>query len=165
MALVHSKHVSGLILLGAGARLRVHPEILTGISDPANFHNMVGLVIEWAFAPQAPARLVDLARQRMAQIQPSILQGDFTACNDFDIINQLGDIECPVLVLCGKEDRMTPTRYAQFLADQIRGAALEIIPGCGHMIMLEKPDEVKRIMLRFLSQISDQESSQKNQSD
>lgn len=160
MALKHSKRVRGLILIGAGARMRVHPDILTGIDDPANFQLIVKLVFEWAFAPQAPVRLVELARQRMAETQPAILQGDFIACNDFDVITQLGGIGCPVLVMCGEEDRMTPTRYAQFLVDHIRSAELEIIPGCGHMAMLEKPDEVTWFMQRFLRQISDRESSQ-----
>ena len=160
LALEHPQRVQGLILLGAGARLRVHPDILTGIADQANFHNTIQMIVEWNFAPQAPPRLVDLARQRMADTQPAVLLGDLMACDGFDVISRLGEIDCPTLVICGEEDRMTPMRYAQYLADHIKGARIEIIQGAGHMVMLEKPQEVRNHMLEFLRTISDGASSQ-----
>lgn len=160
LALEHPQRVLGLILLGAGARLRVHPDILTGIADQSKFYNTVQMIVDWNFASQTPPRLVDLARQRMAETQPAVLLGDLMACDGFDVISRLGEIDCPVLVICGEEDRMTPMRYAQYLADHIKGARIEIIQGAGHMVMLEKPQEVRNCMLGFLRTISDARSSQ-----
>jgi len=48
---------------------------------------------------------------------------------------------------------MTPPRYAQFLADNLPNAELHLVPGAGHMVMLEKPQEVARLLRRFLEGI------------
>ena len=41
------------------------------------------------------------------------------------------------LILCGDADRMTPVKYSQFLAAEMPDARLIILPGAGHMAMLE----------------------------
>ena len=48
---------------------------------------------------------------------------------------------------------MTPLRNSQFLADHIRGARLEIVPGAGHMVMLEKPRAVLDVLVGFQDQL------------
>jgi pimeloyl-ACP methyl ester carboxylesterase len=160
MALEHPSRVNGLILLGAGARLRVHPDFLASSANQANYLTAVKMFIEWGFSPQAPLRLVELACQRMVESSPQILHGDFMACDGFDVTMRLSELSCPTLVMCGDQDQMTPLRYAQFLVDHIRDARLEIISGGGHMIMLEKPREVKDVMQRFLGQVTGNRSNQ-----
>lgn len=160
MALEQPSRVHGLILLGAGARLRVHPDFLVGSANQTNFPTVVKMVIDWGFSPQAPSRLKELANQRMVESRPHVLHGDFMACDGFDVTMRLGEISCPTLVICGEQDRLTPLRYAQFLVDRIRDARLEIIPGSGHMVMLEKPRVVKDVMQRFLGQVSENRSNQ-----
>jgi pimeloyl-ACP methyl ester carboxylesterase len=44
---------------------------------------------------------------------------------------------------------MTPLSDAHFLADNLPQARLEIIPGAGHMVMLEKPLEVAQMLTEF----------------
>jgi pimeloyl-ACP methyl ester carboxylesterase len=41
-------------------------------------------------------------------------------------------------------------KYARFLHEQIPGASLAVVPGAGHMVMLEKPAEFNRILADFL---------------
>jgi pimeloyl-ACP methyl ester carboxylesterase len=48
---------------------------------------------------------------------------------------------------------MMPVRYSQFLADNIAGARLEIIPDASHMVILEQPEAVAGAMSSFLSTI------------
>jgi pimeloyl-ACP methyl ester carboxylesterase len=57
-------------------------------------------------------------------------------------MEQLGEIRCPALVICGTEDALTPPKYATFLAQRLANAELEWIEGAGHMVMIEKPDLV-----------------------
>ncbi len=45
---------------------------------------------------------------------------------------------------------MTPERFSEKLAGGIPGAALEVIPGAGHMLPLEQPEEVAKRVRRFL---------------
>jgi len=160
MALEHPSRVVGLILLGAGARLRVHPDFLASSANQVNYLTAVKMFIDWGFSPQAPSRLVELASQRMVESSPQVLYGDFMACDGFDVTKRLSEIGCPSLVICGEQDRMTPLRYAQFLVDRIRDARLETIPGGGHMVMLEKPREVMDVMQRFLGQVTGNRSHQ-----
>jgi pimeloyl-ACP methyl ester carboxylesterase len=78
----------------------------------------------------------------MRETRPSVLYGDFLACDAFDVSARLADIAAPTIILCGAEDRMTPPKHSAFLKARIRGASIEILPDAGHMLMLEKPDEV-----------------------
>jgi pimeloyl-ACP methyl ester carboxylesterase len=108
------------------------------------------MVIDWGFGSGAPPRLKELAGQRMAETRSSVLYGDFFACDAFDETERIEQIRQPVLVICGNEDRMTPLRQSQFLAEHIPGAMLKTIPDAGHMVMLEKPQPVADILLGFL---------------
>lgn len=62
---------------------------------------------------------------------------------------RLAAISCPTLVLCGTDDGMVPPENSRQIASQIPRARLELIPECGHLPMLEKPDEVARLVLDF----------------
>jgi len=68
-----------------------------------------------------------------------------------DSCELLGTIRCPVSVLCGQEDRVTPVTGNQFLAESVRGARLEVIEAAGHLLPLERPAEVSRFLQQFLT--------------
>jgi pimeloyl-ACP methyl ester carboxylesterase len=154
LALDHPERVLGLGLAGAGARLRVHPDILNNLASESTFLSAVKMVIEWAFSPQAAPRLVESAAKRMAETRPSVLHGDFLACDTFDVREQIAEIRQPALVICGADDFLTPPRYAQFLADRMPAARLVIVPNTGHMVMLEQPQAFTAALLSFLEGIS-----------
>ena len=67
-----------------------------------------------------------------------------------DSLPLLGDIECPTLVLCGRQDALTPLERHEEMARAIPGAVLEIIENCGHLSTLEKPAEVSAALKRWL---------------
>ena len=154
LALHHPEHVVGLGLIGTGARLRVQPDLLSFITDQTMFLKATDLLISCSFSTNAPSRLVELASKRLVETRQSVLYGDLVACNRFDVMDQLASVKQPTLVVCGAEDQMTPVRYAQFLASSIPDARLSIIPGAGHMAMLEQPDLVSNSLLSFLQEIS-----------
>ncbi len=153
LALHYPDRVAGLGLVGTGARLRVHPLILEGTAKEETFADTVATIVQWSFAPQSSARLRELAAQRMAETRPSVLYGDFLACDRFDVMDQVAAITCPTLVLCGAEDKMTPPRYAEYLASQIPNARLVIVPNAGHMVMLEQPEAVAQALQEFLATV------------
>jgi pimeloyl-ACP methyl ester carboxylesterase len=154
LALEHPEHALGIALLGAGAKLTVNPTLLEGAASPTTFPNTVERVVSWSFSKNAPKRLLVLAGKRMAQTRRSVLHGDFLACNEFDEMARIERIEKPTLVVCGAEDKMTPVRYAQYLADRIPNANLKVIPDAGHMVMLEQPRAVAQALLDFLAGIA-----------
>lgn len=154
LALESPEQVIGLGLIGAAAKMRVNPQLLEDTTSTTTFHNAVEQIVEWSFSPQVDPRLKELVVQRLAETRPSVLHGDFMACDDFDVSDQVTQVSCPTLVVCGEMDKMIPIRYAQFLVDHIAGARLEVVPGAGHMVMQEQPQAVARLLQQFMGQLS-----------
>ena len=97
---------------------------------------------------------MQLGRVQMAQVNPQITANDYAACNAFDVMDRVGQIAAPTLVIGGTVDQMTPPKYAAFLAEKIPGARLAMIKGAGHMVMLEQPELVARHVEEFLSTLA-----------
>jgi pimeloyl-ACP methyl ester carboxylesterase len=142
LALDFPKRVLGLGLLGSGARLRVHPQILESTASDLLFPHAIKLINEAEFSANVNPRLKELAAQRMTETRPSVLHGDFLACNEFDAMSRLGEISKPTLILCGADDILTPVKYSEYLHNQIVNSRLVIIPDAGHMVMLEAPQTI-----------------------
>ena len=155
MCLDYPERVNGLILVGAGARLRVHPQLIEDCSQPETYPQAVSQIMAWSFSRHADRKLVRLAGERMKEISPSVLLADFQACNNFDIRNEVGEIKQPTLIICGQDDQMTPVKFSEFLAENIRGSRLVIIPGAGHMVMLEKPVVAAVLIDEFLEPLAE----------
>jgi pimeloyl-ACP methyl ester carboxylesterase len=66
-------------------------------------------------------------------------------------LSLLAAIACPTLVLCGRQDALTPPARHEEIAAGIRGARLEVIEDCGHLSTLEKPDQVNAALRRWLA--------------
>jgi pimeloyl-ACP methyl ester carboxylesterase len=152
-AILFPKKVLGLCLLGSGTRLRVSHSILQSASDPSTFAATIHMVIDHSFSPQTNARLKELAAQRMEETRPSVLYGDFLACNAFNITDQLTQISAPTFILCGALDKMVPLKLSESLRDNIAGAQMDIMPDAGHMLMLEQPDQTADKLSTFLNTV------------
>jgi pimeloyl-ACP methyl ester carboxylesterase len=63
----------------------------------------------------------------------------------------LVDIACPTLVLCGHDDQSTPADRHREIAADIADARLVIVPECGHLSTLERPEAVNRELRAWLS--------------
>jgi pimeloyl-ACP methyl ester carboxylesterase len=63
----------------------------------------------------------------------------------------LGSIRVPTLVLVGREDVLTPPEMSQEIASAIPGARLEIVPDCGHLSTMERPEAVNRALRAWLA--------------
>ncbi len=63
----------------------------------------------------------------------------------------LGAIRCPTLVLCGRDDALTPLEVHEEMAAAIPGAKLVVIEQCGHMSALEQPQQVALAMQGWLN--------------
>ena len=63
----------------------------------------------------------------------------------------LGKIRAKTLVILGEHDDIT-RQHGQEMARLIPGARLVVIPGASHMVPLEKPEELNKIIIDFLSE-------------
>jgi pimeloyl-ACP methyl ester carboxylesterase len=151
LALEGHSALMGLGLLGAGASLRVNPQVLENIAQPDTFLETVHKVVRWSFSPSTPDLFISLAEKRMIEAGSQLLRSDFLVCDAFDVTERLNQITQPTLIICGQDDRMTPIKESFLLAERIPHAQLELISAAGHMVMLEKPDQVEAILNKFLS--------------
>jgi pimeloyl-ACP methyl ester carboxylesterase len=88
------------------------------------------------------------------------LSSSVRAMLDGPVFARLPQIAVPVLVLFGAEDRLIPnpvlhpglaiSDIAKLGAEQLRYGQLTLIPQAGHMVQLERPDEVSQAILAFL---------------
>src|ERR1700733_4251133 len=62
----------------------------------------------------------------------------------------LAAIACPTLVVVGDADELTPPPAAQEIAAGITGARLVVIPECGHLSTLERPDAVNAALMEWM---------------
>jgi pimeloyl-ACP methyl ester carboxylesterase len=148
-ALTRPERVAGLALVGSGARLRVAPAILDGLAG--DYAATVRLIVRSSYAPGTPDDLLARAEADYARCDPQVYRNDFLACDGFDLRARLGELACPVAVVCGDADRMTPPRYSQELCDGIAGARLTIVAGAGHMAPIERPAAVSAALRELLS--------------
>jgi pimeloyl-ACP methyl ester carboxylesterase len=153
LALQYRKRVLGLGLLGGGAKMRVAPATLEMAANPSTFQSAVETIVENSYSTTADERLKELAMQQMTETRQAVLYGDFLACDSFDVMGNVKKIRVPTLLICGSEDRMAPPNRSEYLRDQIEGAQLHVLEGAGHMVMIERPDEVVSLLTGFLDQI------------
>ncbi len=143
--------LSGLILVGTGARLRVFPRILEGIL--ADKENTVRAIMGYAFSKKAPRALVDAGIAVMMAAPKEVIHGDFSACDRADVMETVKSIGLPTLIMVGEDDLLTPPKYSEYLAQQISGSQLSLIRDAGHMVMLEKPEEVNGAIEAFIARL------------
>lgn len=152
LALEHPAAIGGLILVGTGAKLGVIPEITDGLRDnPLR-------VIERTITPMSFYELnLAIGREARASLalsNPGIFLNDYLACTRFDLRDRLHEISARTLIVCGENDRMTPPRWSHHLSANIPSSTAFFIREAGHMLPLEKPAALGRLIQDFLSGLS-----------
>jgi pimeloyl-ACP methyl ester carboxylesterase len=148
LALNKEERVSSLVLVATGARLRVAASILESIQQ--DFESAVDLITGYAWSSGVDPPLMEVGRNALRDTGADVLLGDFLACDRFDVMRRLGEIELPTLVIGGSADRLTPLKYGQFLEEQIPNAWLMTVEGAGHMVMLERSEQVADAVKSFV---------------
>ncbi|MDD8059243.1 alpha/beta fold hydrolase [Shewanella metallivivens] len=143
-------NVTALVLIGAGARLKVMPQLLQSLSE----------LVESAqpFPEYLLAANQNISEPLQSQINTSIINNgvsvmlnDFKMCDKFDVIEQLPQIDVPTLVIVGDKDQMTPIKYATYLQQHIPNAQIDIVEKGSHMVFAEHPDKVNQCIETFLN--------------
>lgn len=149
-ALHYPDEVLGLILVGSGGRLRVLPSLLEALEAGS----VPGELSDYLYGPEATDNLLKKGREEIESTAPSLYYADLYACDKFDVMEELHRIDQPVLMICGSEDRLTPVKYSRYLEEKLPMGKVTVINGAGHMVMLEKPDEVNRAIIEFTGQFA-----------
>jgi pimeloyl-ACP methyl ester carboxylesterase len=136
------------IAANTGAKLKTQPLIFEMIEkDYKGFVNgMYNIGISKKTDPEKIRPLVE----EMVKCPPEVTKGDFTACDNFNIMDRLDQIKIPVLVLTASDDQMTPPKFGQYIAQNINSSKIVNIENAGHLSPLEKPAEVSQAIRNFL---------------
>ncbi len=142
------QEVVALILCATGARLRVSQVIFDSIKN--DYSEYLKTVPIGAFYRKTPKEIIDDFIEEISKIEPEIAYNDFSLCNEFDTMNKIRQIRAPTLILCGNADKLTPQKYSLYLESKIKDSKLVMIKNAGHMLMLEKPEEVNYAIQEFI---------------
>jgi pimeloyl-ACP methyl ester carboxylesterase len=133
------------VLIYTGGWAATRSETLT--RRPRMRRQMMRLVAHRAEALPAPL----IAEQVRGSGKPGFVSA-LDALSDYPIRDRLGEIECPVLVVWGENDRLVPVRDAHEFGRLIPHAQVEVWPDTGHVAMLERPAAFNALVERFIAQ-------------
>lgn len=123
---------------------------MVGIRDQADYLAMVKIGMQKP--PYLPGFVVaSLTREavRRAAINQQIAR-DIGA--DLDQSSRLDEVACPVLLIWGRDDKISPVANADYLQRALKDSQLAILDGIGHVPMVEAPRETADICRPFLTQ-------------
>jgi len=142
--------IKALVLIGSGAKLKVMPQVLTSLAT---------LIKEGGeFPDYLLASNQQLQEPLRTEVNTAIIKNgaavmlkDFKACDNFDIMQEIGNIDLPVQIIVGDKDIMTPVKYSQFLLDQLPNAKLNIMENGTHMVFAEQHAKVNACIQEFVN--------------
>ena len=142
MALMGTARITSLVLLDAvGIEVEGHPVAeVAGLSVPEiqalSFHDPTPFRVDPTTIPDAQKAIVAANGAALAVYAGS------PSMADPSLLDRLGRIAIPTLVLWGESDQIAEPAYGQAYAAAIHGARFEGMPGTGHMPQMETPDLV-----------------------
>jgi pimeloyl-ACP methyl ester carboxylesterase len=145
----HPAKVSALSLIGTAATMTVGPDLLRAAeaNDPA----AIDMVSIWGLGFQAelggslaPGLWMHSGAQRVLEkCRPGVLFNDLSACNAYqNALVAAAKVTVPTTLVLGERDMMTPARAGKALAAALPNSRMVVLPGAGHMMMVERPDEL-----------------------
>jgi pimeloyl-ACP methyl ester carboxylesterase len=152
-ALTYPEYLKAIVLVDTGAKLKVAPIIFEEIKR--NYDNVMELMKKYAFSEKTPIEIKNKTVEIMKRVKPEVFYGDFEACDKFDVMESLNKINLPTLIICGKDDLLTPVKYSEYLRANIPNSTLKVLDDAGHMVMLEKPEEFNKILEDFVNSLKD----------
>ena len=138
-----------LALFGTSAPMPVGKPLLAAAAD--DHHAAIDMANGWSHSPGGTLGananpgiwMVGTGERLLERALPGVFHADLNACNNYAPTPPAeGDIHCPLLVVAGEADRMTPSRAALAFAEGMPQAQTLVLPGCGHAMLSERPNEV-----------------------
>lgn len=155
LAARHPERVKGLVLISSCARLPQRESPLPRVAwlllpNPVRKFLFFLTVKKFLFAPGASRQAFVLGMEALRSCPEETLARDVAAARAMDLEEPARRLPQPALILCGSLDRLTPPALSAHLQALIPDARLDIIEGAGHMLPLERPDELNARIRDFV---------------
>lgn len=151
--------LGGLIAAQVAAR---EPELVGSLVliDPAGVPSGRSLTLEplalaGSLATVTPRFFTLLAADALRWGPDALLRGGLYALGT-DIRVDLESIRAPTLIVWGERDVLMPRRLAEIWRDAIAGAQLTVVPGAGHVPMVENPSAFVQAIFDFFEEGPDE---------
>jgi pimeloyl-ACP methyl ester carboxylesterase len=153
------ERVARLALLDTSARADTPEQTkrrrdLMELSERGRFHGISAQLLPFLVHPDRvqESALIDIVIAMAAAIGADGFRRQETAImNRRDGRADLARIAVPTLVLCGREDALTPPPLSREMAALIPRAQLRLIDRCGHLTTLERPAKINAAMREWLA--------------
>lgn len=144
----HPEKISGLRLIATAATMPVSEALLDAAK--ANSPDAIAMMTVWGFGYSAGLGgsltpggwMIGKGARILETMKPGVLFADLSASNAYDASEAAAKIEVPVTIVLGERDLMTPAKNGKALAALIPNARTIVLPGAGHMMLAERPDDV-----------------------
>jgi pimeloyl-ACP methyl ester carboxylesterase len=149
----HPDKVSGLGLVAASTAMPVNDTLLNAAK--ANSPDAIAMMTIWGFGYRAglggslsPGNwMMGKGIRVLEASKPGVLHTDLAASNAYDAKEAAAKVKVPTTIVLAERDLMTPAKNGKALAALISGAKVVVLPGAGHMLVAEKPDDVLKALV------------------
>jgi pimeloyl-ACP methyl ester carboxylesterase len=101
------------------------------------------------FAGDPPAEFVQLLERMAADVRPESLRVQLLVMAEADQRDLLPRVAVPTLLIWGELDARSPLSVARQFEHSIPDSKLVVIPGCGHVSNLERPEPFNEALREF----------------
>lgn len=145
----HPQRVDKLALIGCTVPMGVSDALLAAARD--DVRTAIAMITQWSHAPATllggsplPGLWLPAVNTAlMARAAAGVLHRDLLNCRDYtDGLAAAAMIDCPALIIAGKNDLMTPLKSIEPLRAALRRSQLATIDGAGHAMLSERADAV-----------------------
>lgn len=153
------QRVRGLALLGTSAQpeneaMRLLREEAIALFAQDRVREVIEPNVAFAFHPDHAARLApDYLGLVLRAGADQLIRQNRAVIARPDARPHLSALRCPVLVLCGEADQLTPPECSREIAALVPRAELVILPRCGHMLTMEQPELVNAALSGWLQRV------------
>ena len=154
----HPARIRKIAMIGSAVPIQVSEALLN--TSKANDHAAYDMINVFAHSNTAQLGgnrvpgmwMMGSAMRLMERSGNGVLHADFRACNHYAAgLEAAMKIQCPVLMILGKRDLMTPMKVALDVISKLPDVKVVALDGAGHSLMAEKPDEVLDSLISFLA--------------
>jgi pimeloyl-ACP methyl ester carboxylesterase len=148
---------SALVMIGTTAPMPVSDAILD--ASAANDHSAFDMLTEYGYSKRHlyggnsnPGMwMVGSTLRLFERSRPGVLHADMNACNQYlQGLQRAADVSCPVLLVLGRGDRLTPVRGTIPLQEALPDPRVVVLEASGHTLMTEAPNALLDALRDFL---------------
>lgn len=152
IALSHPERVESMVLVSSISRMTYSRGrgLLMGVSTLVPYKLFIAANIQRAFAPGYPREEIRAYTRASAGTPREVVMTLYGAMRAFDVLDRVGEIRTPTLLIHGYHDIQLPVKQVLRMAKAYPDAEVRIIDA-GHELPVEKPAELTATLDRFLT--------------